>query len=87
MTAEVIPFPLYPAHMVISQGCPQCGRHDGTLNLKAVHWAICEQHKTKWRLGENLFTHWRTKNDSVWFRNAVTLQGYQEVQPVRKWKP
>lgn len=54
MTAQIIPFPRRPAHPEMSHGCPHCGRHDGTLNLKAVHWAICETHKVKWRLGMKL---------------------------------
>lgn len=70
-----------------SMGCPKCGGSDGTLNLKAEHWGTCNTHGLKWHIGTDLFQNWRQENDRVWFDNAVFLQGFQTVEPVRRWKP
>jgi hypothetical protein len=39
-------------------GCPDCGypgTNDGFLNIGRDHWYVCHLHRTKWRVGSNLF--------------------------------
>ncbi len=62
-------------------GCPHCGRNDGGLNIERAHWHVCHRHRTKWRIGENLFSHWRGETDKVWQNNGYLLAMYQEVDP------
>src|SRR5690348_17591745 len=40
-------------------GCPYCHKTDGYINVGREHWFVCDQHQTKWRIGENLFSSWR----------------------------
>jgi hypothetical protein len=63
-------------------GCPQCGGSDGYLNLGRSHWESCSKHKTKWLIGENLFSCWRDETAEVWEKNAQLLEGYKEVRPI-----
>ena len=63
-------------------GCPQCGKCAGTLNIGRVHWCACDEHRTKWCIGENLFSAWRNESEEVWQRNAEILAGYEDVNPV-----
>lgn len=87
MTAQILPFPRRPAAQMYSMGCPRCGSSHGVLNLKAQHWGFCEAHQCKWLIGTDLFQHWRGENDRIWFANAITLQSYETVQPVKRWRP
>ena len=60
--------------------CPICGGCDYFLNIGRSHWMVCEQHKLKWQVGENLFRCWRFETEDDWRRNADTLSGFTEVQ-------
>jgi hypothetical protein len=63
-------------------GCPFCGSNDGYLNVGAAHWFICEEHKTKWCAGMNLFSGWRDEDEDLWIRNHETLAGCAKVAPL-----
>lgn len=64
--------------------CPECGRNDGYLNVGQAHWFLCDEHKTKWCIGSNLFSTWQGETEETWLRNADKLAGYQEVEPSGK---
>ena len=40
-------------------GCPECGKNDGYLNVGKDHVFICDEHKTAWCAGANLFSSWQ----------------------------
>lgn len=61
--------------------CPECDGHDGYFNIGANHWFACHTHKTKWKIGENLFSSWKDKTEEQWRTNAETLSSYEEVEP------
>lgn len=61
-------------------GCPQCGKNDGCLSVGAVHWYVCHKHRTKWCVGENLFSGWREQTDQERRRNAAMLSTYRIVK-------
>ena len=63
-------------------GCPQCGQVDACLNVERVHWFVCHGHRSKWRIGENLFSSWKDETEIQWDKNAYLLSGYEEVEPV-----
>ena len=63
-------------------GCPYCGQNEGYMNIGRSHWYRCSKHKTKWLIGENLFSSWRDENPSIWKQNAQKLEGYKEVRPI-----
>ena len=63
-------------------GCPYCGQNEGYMNIGRSHWYSCSKHKTKWLIGENLFSSWRDENPSIWKQNAQKLEGYKEVCPI-----
>ena len=64
-------------------GCPKCGRNDGYLNVGKSHWFVCDEHKTTWFVGSNLFSSWREQSQEVWEENARQLSEYKDVEPLR----
>ena len=64
-------------------GCPHCGKNDGYVNIGREHWFVCNRHKTKWRIGSNLFSGWKDEDEAVWTRNEYRLRNYMEVEPIR----
>ncbi len=63
--------------------CPECGQASTVLNIGREHWFVCHDHKIKWHVGSNLFSAWKEENQETWDKNADTLSGYREVEPVR----
>ena len=61
--------------------CPECWGSDGALNIGPVHIHYCDRCKTKWRIGENLFSAWQDENDEIWDQNDEKLSCYREVEP------
>ena len=59
--------------------CPECGKTDGFLNLERVHYFYCDAHRTRWRVGSNLFSCWRDEEEETWERNARHLEHYRDV--------
>ena len=64
-------------------GCPECGGTHGSYNIGQEHWFVCEDHKTKWWIGSNLFSSWREESEEVWRRNNEKLTAYVPVVPLR----
>ena len=63
-------------------GCPHCGQNDGFVNVESEQWFSCARHKTKWRVGSNLFSGWRDEDEATWQRNRFKLAEYMTVEPV-----
>ncbi len=74
-------------------GCPGCGSTDGWHadrwladgypNDGRDYWFFCDRHKTRWRVGSNLFSGRRDENHEVWLRNRFKLARYMwVVEPV-----
>ena len=63
-------------------GCPECGETNGYLNVGRSHWFVCDAHRTKWFIGENLFSSWRDESEADWRRSAEKLAGHREVKPI-----
>lgn len=63
-------------------GCPQCGRNNGYFNIGRDHWAMCENHKTKWHIGVNLFPTWQKEGQEIWDKNTESFSEYEEVKPI-----
>lgn len=64
-------------------GCPKCGKTDGYVNVGRDHWGVCDEHKTKWPIGANLFSSWKEETEAQWRRNANLLESYTEVEPLK----
>lgn len=79
---EVITLPKRVTTEEYFGGCPHCGGSSGFLNVGRVHWAVCGTHKTKWCVGENLFSGWREEDESKWQANHDALRQYSLVDPV-----
>lgn len=64
-------------------GCPKCGKTDGYMNVGPNHWSICDEHKTSWCIGSNLFSGWRDETEHDFERNAKRLKAeYTVVEPI-----
>jgi hypothetical protein len=63
-------------------GCPLCGRTDGYINM-AAHWFVCDNHRTRWFIGTNLFSSWKNETEADWERGRQKLESYAEVEPIR----
>ncbi len=69
-------------------GCPECGGNSGlNRNVGPVQWYCCDRHKTKWQIGENLFSGWRHEGEDRWREAAEYLADYEEVEPLDIWSP
>jgi hypothetical protein len=64
-------------------GCPECGYHDGYLNVGRVHWFICHEHRTRWCVGDNLFSSWRSETAQQFLENQRRIGGYRIVEPLQ----
>ena len=69
-------------------GCPECGDQDGYTNVGRSHWVFCIAHRTKWCIGENLFSSWsdETEAEQRLAYDAIGLEGFAEVAPM-PWRP
>ena len=63
-------------------GCPECGKNDGYLNCHRTHVFFCDEHKTAWVAGSNIFSSWRAETEEDWKRNEEKLKAYRRVKPV-----
>ncbi len=61
-------------------GCPECGQDDGYMNVRQDHWCVCDEHKTKWWAGSNLFSCWREESEGIWKNNVKKLADYINVE-------
>ena len=76
-----------PAHVDFWSACPQCGGHDGRLNVDEAHWFVCYLHRTRWCVGHDLFADWRNEIEAVWERNSQILREYEVVEPLKFQQP
>ena len=61
--------------------CSDCGRPpDGFMNVRRLHWMVCLDCRTRWCIGENLFSGWRIEDEEVWRRNKEFFGEYQEIK-------
>ena len=65
-------------------GCPHCGGYDYCRNIGRAHWMCCDTHKTKWCIGENLFSSWREEDEETWRATEYLLSNYMEVVPLER---
>ncbi len=79
--SNVIPFPGPDANAQVFGGCPACGCVANIWNVWKSHWAVCHRHRTKWYIGENLFSNWRQETEADWLANKYRLAEYREVEP------
>jgi hypothetical protein len=62
--------------------CPVCGRTDGYMNVGGNHWFVCDEHKTAWPIGYNLFSSWEDETPEIWAENERRLACFSVVQPI-----
>ena len=63
--------------------CPSCHKTDGFVNVGCSHWFICVAHKTKWLIGENLFSCCmdETAEQQRAEQERLGFGDFQEVEP------
>ncbi len=61
--------------------CPVCGGVDDCLNVGSCHWMTCQEHRTKWCIGSNVFSSWKHEPEVLHRENAERLAFYREVKP------
>jgi len=63
--------------------CPVCHKTDGYINIGRAHWFLCEAHKTKWFIGENLFSSWiyETGAEQRADYDRLDFGSFQAVEP------
>ena len=80
--AEVVRFDRAPRTDEYFGGCTHCGQNDGYVNSGPDHWFVYNRHKTKWRVGSNLFSSWRDEDEEAAKRNRFKLSEYMIVKPI-----
>lgn len=63
--------------------CPICHRTDGYMNVGNEHWFVCNEHKTKWVIGANLFSSCmdETPEQQRAEQEKIGFAGYEKVEP------
>lgn len=61
--------------------CPDCRKPGMLLNVERDHFCYCDEHKTFWHIGSNLFSAWRHETEEIWEANKEKLKDYEEVKP------
>jgi hypothetical protein len=79
-------YPYFGGCPVLVGGIP-CGGNDGYLNLERTHFVVCDRHRMRWRIGENLFSSWQDESPAVWLENASRLDSYRDFEPVHGRRP
>jgi hypothetical protein len=62
--------------------CPECGRHDGYVNVGPNHVFVCREHRTAWCIGSNLFSSWHDQTPEQKAENLRMLNDFKEVEPI-----
>src|SRR5688500_10315760 len=72
-------------------GCPHCGKNDGVLHVSREEWCYCDEHRTCWHVGSNLFSSWRDIEaegfdagltvEQIWKANVDLLNTCEVVNP------
>jgi hypothetical protein len=67
--------------------CPECHKTDGYVDVVhdwcASHYFLCEEHKTRWFIGQNLFSSWMDEDPLQRQRHLdkMDFDSYREVKP------
>jgi hypothetical protein len=68
--------------------CPEClavgdlaQEHLYYLNIKKIHYNVCEKHGVYWKFGSNLFSGWCYESEETWQRNANKLEKMRAIEP------
>ncbi len=63
--------------------CPVCHTNAGYLNLGNDHWFVCNEHKTKWVVGANLFSSSmdETEEQQKAEQEEIGFADYKVVEP------
>lgn len=61
--------------------CPDCLQPGYVRNIRQDNWAYCDEHKTKWLIGGNVYTDWQEETEAIWKENAAYLSELREVEP------
>ena len=62
-------------------GACHCGNEGRYFNVSRTHWFYCDDCKTRWSVGCNLFSSWREETAKDWEKNIEKYGGYREIKP------
>lgn len=65
-------------------GCPVCRQNHGYLNVYEQRWFICNTHKVKWQIGQQMNSSFGSEPADAYECNRSLLESYETVQP---WWP
>jgi hypothetical protein len=60
---------------------PHCQKTDGYINVGRAHYNVCDEHKVRWFVGENLFSSHHYDTDEDKRQAAEIMASYTEVEP------
>ena len=63
-------------------GACYCGNGGKYFNVNRTHWFYCDDCKTMWCIGSNLFSGWRSESEKIWEDNKEKYKNYKEIKPV-----
>lgn len=57
-----------------------CGEYDNAyLNVGRTHWGYCPKCKTRWVIGENIFSSWHYEDQRDWDQNVHELKKFRLI--------
>jgi hypothetical protein len=66
--------------------CPHCRNTDGYFNAGSSHWFVCDEHKTRWFVGCNLFSSWKDETKEEQERQFYA-HGFDKYQIIKPYHP
>lgn len=63
--------------------CPICKETDGYLNVGRNHWFVCEKHRVRWWVGENLFSDCHDESELEQQRHCekIGFDAFKDIEP------
>lgn len=63
-------------------GACHCGNEGMYFNIYKNHWFHCDNCKTLWWGGWNLFSGWQDENEELWKKNYEEYKNYEEIESI-----
>ncbi|MFH1233367.1 MAG: hypothetical protein V1649_01810 [Patescibacteria group bacterium] len=63
-------------------GACHCGNEGSCFNVYKNHWFRCDDCKTVWWIGQNLFSTWQYENEEIWQKDIEKYNYYNVIEPV-----
>lgn len=62
--------------------CKKCHSEGIHFNIERLNMVACENCKTQWEIGSNLFSGWKNETEDIWNENTRKYGDYEMIEPI-----